>query len=483
MDYEDNKDGSVVETDAIEDLDIDTEVVAKYLNELEVGCLYNTEDDDEVVNNHDENLMDKQEPYNLYQLLDQIPNGRKTMNSLFYTTFNVGKEFNNIHFSNFQMSKKVEQYAVEWYIEEKNGLQSGTTTSLVDNDTPIKFSWSSTNTIPKNSVMYKHLTKSTRELTHETTNQKLMKIVDSKLDNIKKEVMGWKIYDKPDPLTKNNELDEKCDETEDVEADYSVEYNSDISNSYSIDRSKPSEFSVSSFKVDPLQEFVVTTLPKERKKKVKPVKKKQGLFWLFSGSKKKDKNKTVTKGDTDDTTKTNITNRDANDESMNQRRILSNNLNTDSTVAFVGQHQERLNSIDNKIVYQADSEKDIITESSIRPDLNKTDQDVENIQNKTVNNVDVLELEEVNKAVSNGGKTYQHQDQGQGTLGHGVTVDSHSHSHSESDNDFGDFAAAVIPITLPPKAPNNDSNLSPGHNDSSISLMNTFVPLQPKKKT
>ncbi|KAL3230016.1 hypothetical protein RNJ44_01379 [Nakaseomyces bracarensis] len=207
----------------------------------------------------------------LFQLMDEVANGRKLMNLLF------SSEPVTTHINSNSHGLRQHQHVVagEWYDEEKRGSAQVTSATL-QLDTPVIFSWSDSGNGMTTSRAESPIVDPKKERKQITTNQRLLKSVSTSLkelgfDNIELSKFDGDIFG--DEL--NNPYQNK---------------NSNFSQD-SINK----EWKKSNFKVDPLQTFVVKELPKQ-KKPVEPEvpkskSKKKKLLWFWSkGKSSKKKN-------------------------------------------------------------------------------------------------------------------------------------------------------------------------------------------------
>lgn len=208
----------------------------------------------------------------LFQLLDEVANGRKLMNFLFSTeTINAERDLNK----NGGMRRHERTIAGDWYDEEKRGSTQVTSATL-QLDTPVIFSWSdngrSTMRTPTQSP-----TVDPKNRKQVTTNQRLLKDVSTGLKQLG--------------------LDDIRIGINEEEAYATNEYSGE--NGTLSQDSLKKEWKKSNFKVDPLQTFVVKELPKEKKvaerETPKSKSKHRGVLWFWGkGKSKKSKHKKTT---------------------------------------------------------------------------------------------------------------------------------------------------------------------------------------------
>ncbi|EDO17681.1 hypothetical protein Kpol_1004p58 [Vanderwaltozyma polyspora DSM 70294] len=223
------------------------------------------EDNEYVERNTDGNEV------TLYQILDVLPDGRKTMNHLFYSSMIIdNKDFMN--FNDCTINRKSKEMSDLWYAEELRATSSIAAGALTM-EAPVMFSWSnrSTSKLKSEDSETQKINKTNVNISNgQTTNQKLYKLVSAGLKVIDKNLSNW---------TDDN-------------IDRNIESNNNVVNNEHNDtivESKP--WKDSNFRVDPLQQFVVTELPNKMKARDEPKKKakskKKGFLWFWGGSSKK----------------------------------------------------------------------------------------------------------------------------------------------------------------------------------------------------
>ena len=215
----------------------------------------------------------EEEEINLYHLLDIVPNGRKTINRLFYSS--TSKDSYIRSFADTQIFQKSKIIGNGWFNEEKRA-STNTIAAVLSLETPVQFSWSKKrkNTTKNDGddtikhVDNSNISSKNKNGLQESTNRKLYRSILSGLLEVEKQIKQWQ------DLDKNSDVNIKIDQ--------------DTRGSNIFPKSKQ-PWDGSSFKVDPLQAFVVKELPKESKKKETPKKKKMGLLW-FLGSRSNNSN-------------------------------------------------------------------------------------------------------------------------------------------------------------------------------------------------
>lgn len=203
----------------------------------------------------------------LYEVLDQVEHGRKSMNSLFHSKTMKSKSAIIFNYDNSQLRAKSSQIAHQWSTIERRTI-SQTTSSTLKIDAPVIFSWT------KESVGINDSSSSVGEAAvksceDQTTNDKLFKRASKRLNAISIETIEWSR-----PLRNST--------SSGVEEDDAA--------------SRRLAWANPNFRVDPLQPFVAKALPKQPKKESLDKKKKRpkskGLFGFWHSQKKKDQKKT-----------------------------------------------------------------------------------------------------------------------------------------------------------------------------------------------
>ncbi|QLQ78351.1 hypothetical protein HG537_0A05980 [Torulaspora globosa] len=192
----------------------------------------------------------------LYELLDEVPNGRKLMNHLVSCASDVQFEGQALG----QLHKVASAIADRWYDEERRASTQALPAAL-QLDAPVIFSWSKKASVVKNSPQKSK----SHVVARETTNQTLFKCISGRLSEI---------ANKRDTVRRGS-ADEDGSES-------------------SMGKHR---WASSKFHVDPLQEFVATALPRASKKEnseKKKIKRRSLLnFWSGSTHRKKEDRKTT----------------------------------------------------------------------------------------------------------------------------------------------------------------------------------------------
>lgn len=202
-----------------------------------------------------------EEPRILYELLDEVPNGRKVMNHIFHSA--TGLQVDTQELYNGHFHRTASRIADRWYEEEKRASTQALPAAL-QLDAPVIFSWSKKGSGTKNSPQKNTPDSSVRE----TTNQTLFKSIAGRLSEIAKQ---------------RDVLQDGFEEHEGSERA----------------QTSPSKqrWAKSEFHVDPLQEFVVTSLPRPKKETSdkKKAKRRSILnFWGGNNKKKEERKSTTT---------------------------------------------------------------------------------------------------------------------------------------------------------------------------------------------
>lgn len=200
---------------------------------------------------------ESQETTILYELLDEVPNGRKLMNHLVSSTSDVQLKEQDL--SHGSLHKAASAIAGRWYDEERRASTQALPAAL-QLDAPVIFSWS------KKAAKTSTQKSKPHAVARESTNQTLFKSISARLAEIaKREAL----------------------QREPVDEDGSRRSESSASKH---------RWASSQFHVDPLQEFVATALPRASKKEnseKKKVKRRSILNFWGGGTKRKEDRKTT----------------------------------------------------------------------------------------------------------------------------------------------------------------------------------------------
>lgn len=180
----------------------------------------------------------------IYELLDEVANGRKLMNCLFHSNVLCHTNGAVPIYEGNQLQRQSSKIAQRWFEIEKRTTSKATSATL-QVDAPVIFSWSKKS--PSTTDLEITNTEKSSEATiNEATNQVLFKSISTRLDQIASESKYWQTFTQQDAAN-----DKRIDETS----------------------TQKSQWADSNFRVDPLQTFVAQALPKETKKE-SPIKKK-----------------------------------------------------------------------------------------------------------------------------------------------------------------------------------------------------------------
>ncbi|QLG72839.1 hypothetical protein HG535_0D05480 [Zygotorulaspora mrakii] len=206
----------------------------------------------------------------LYEILDEVPNGRKSMNKLFYSNY-VPKKGDVVlnSYPSARLQTLSTTIANEWLNAERQSI-SQMNSSTLQIEEPILFSWREKSQGTKDS---RGSVDGVDEINKETptvrqiTNHVLFKKASAQIKKLSSEIRMIE-------PTENGLAGDRDRE---------------------IHRPKILTWANPDFHVDPLQTFVATKLPKSPKNEPKPEKrnstKRRSLFGFWSGRRKKDKEK------------------------------------------------------------------------------------------------------------------------------------------------------------------------------------------------
>lgn len=206
---------------------------------------------------------ESEEPRTLYELLDEVPNGRKLMNHLFCSATEL--QLDERQLSKGHLHKTASVIADRWYEEEKRASTQALPAAL-QLDAPVIFSWSKKAAGGKTSSQKTTPNSSVRD----TTNQTLFKSISARLNQI----------------AKQGEIGQQdtCYEDGSIRSEMSP---------------SKQRWASSEFHVDPLQQFVATALPRASKREnndKKKVKRRSILnFWGSGGNHKKKEDRKTNK--------------------------------------------------------------------------------------------------------------------------------------------------------------------------------------------
>lgn len=365
----------------------------------------------------------------LFQLMDEVANGRKLMNFLFSSeTLPTEKKL----LQNSGLLHREHVIAGQWYDEEKRGSTQVTSATL-QLDTPVIFSWSDSDRNIFNSSGESPKLENKKERKQVTTNQRLLKNVstglkDLGLDNI--ELM------KSEENFFSDELNNP--------------YNTKHGNFSQGSLNK--EWKKSDFKVDPLQPFVVKELPKKKKINEEPEapkskSKRKSILW-FWGKGKSSKSKD-----------------EKHKKSSNSKTKLPNTSEEDIRIT-------------------PKKKKDIIPRPTAQEDDDIWDHDLE--PSSEEEQVIGLGLQRVSVDIDTHEEVVRNfQPSDDVILAEPTALQS-----EEDDDDFGEFQqVAEVPVETKQTSLLNDlldledtSTKAPLSTHPPPPIDNTFVPLQPKKK-
>lgn len=225
-----------------------------------------------IDNKTDEVEEHKDERRVIYELLDEVANGRRLMNCLFHSNVLCDTKGAVPIYESNQLQKQSSKIAQQWFEVEKRTTSQATSAAL-QIDAPVIFSWSKKSPNATDSEMV-NTKKSSKAPTNETTNQIFFKSISARLNQIAAESKDWQTF-----TQQGAGNDMKVNETS----------------------PQKSQWANSSFHVDPLQTFVAQALPKETKRE-SPIKKKsasrgRNLFNFWGKHNKHSKDKNTTKED------------------------------------------------------------------------------------------------------------------------------------------------------------------------------------------
>ena len=216
----------------------------------------------------------------LYQLLDEVSGGRKLMNCLFrdvtpIDNMTLTKSWNDRENPFNSHSRRI---ARDWHDEEQQSSSQLNTSMAFQNDAPVIFQWShkASNTRDISAPNSPEIKRSRgfSESKKETTNQRLF---NDALKNIRE----LNIL-RPSWETIISDVDESSFDNNTGRA-----YSNGMTSIATSETGKNNpSWKDPSFKVDPLQKFVVKELPKEKKPSAdKPGKhkSKKGVLWFLKG--------------------------------------------------------------------------------------------------------------------------------------------------------------------------------------------------------
>lgn len=334
----------------------------------------------------------------IYELLDEVANGRKLMNCLFHS--NVLPHTNGavpIYEGN-QLQRQSSKIAQRWFEIEKRTTSKATSATL-QVDAPVIFSWSKKS--PSTTDLEITNTKKSSEATiNEATNQVFYKSISTRLDQIASESKYWQTFTQQG-----------------------------AANDMGVDETSPqkSQWANSNFRVDPLQTFVAQALPKETKKE-SPIKKKnsskgRNLFNFWNKHSKHSKHKNRVKEE--------IT------QQVNERDMKSQT----APAEIVNQDQDELS-------YRG---------SNVRPHT---------VQNNNTGEQIGARQEEVENEANDEVEEFGNFEQASESPSYSATAENETLDQS------------------PPLHPTSASPLPSLDKETESPLsMNSFIPLQPKKKT
>ncbi|QID87112.1 hypothetical protein GRS66_009772 [Saccharomyces pastorianus] len=282
----------------------------------------------------DDHCKPKNEDVSLYGLLDEVSNGRRLMNCLFHSSMQVGTRL-----STNKLDQKCRQILRDWTDEEKTMAMDSGGLQL---DAPVLFSWShnaaSTSVQGNTNTNLKGSTHGGKKRTKITTSSQLFDKASAEISRcISQTTNSWM-----------------------------VDESTNASETNGIDNDKPSSpWASSSFKVDPLQKFVVKQLPKPKKKpesdqakKNKTKRKSFFGFWGHSSSKSSSKKKpekpieieadvheesgTPSPPLDEDASSNNVCTTQSNQESMNSQQVepVESEVSVENTHSDHGEFEE-----------------------------------------------------------------------------------------------------------------------------------------------
>lgn len=420
--------------------------------------------------------------FTLYNLLDQAEHGRKLMNYIVSTTSSESETVFKLE----KLRHREHQLARTWFDEEKRGTVK-ISSAMLQIETPIVFSWSNQDDSetsspviekPESPSQFRNISK-TKEL---TTNQKLLN--SASLAAKEKKVPTFENSIIEDNYFHDNTIDNLATQSSNSE------------------RNTSKEWKRSSFKVDPLQEFVATELPKLKKKSDEEVKgkkaKKKGLLWFWGSSKHKDKGKHSSKH-----TRTKNANLETHDniESIDNENEAHNNVSEEDVCDFdmsqdFGEEDESNEVIglgiqgDIKSIKSAGtSVKNNINDIDLLGYGNSNEADEVSMPSQTKSStlekppgMEVLHIKdnpgmksELNNIAGDVGKVQDHV----------IKASDDDGDDDDDDDDFGDFQQVVDESASIATSGNLASTQFPfisSSNHTVTPALTSFVPLQPKKK-
>ncbi|CCF57560.1 hypothetical protein KAFR_0C05690 [Kazachstania africana CBS 2517] len=211
---------------------------------------------------------------NLYRLLDEVPGGRKLMARLFASN-NV---LDSASLGTPAISAAIIEIGERWFDEEKLA-SSQLSTMTLQLESPVVFSWSNNATRSFNKDKHEETPK---DQLKESTNQRLFEMATEEFDKIPKLPISWKQLVRGETSAV---MEHRLRNFEDKVAGSPGRQDNNLS--------------FSTFKVNPLEEFVAQELPRMKKEmKEKKKSKKKGILW-FWGKNKSHSDKLKNKGSID----------------------------------------------------------------------------------------------------------------------------------------------------------------------------------------